>query len=573
MNDVARGARWRLVHITGTRSAPAPQHAESTPSLDGAPATLSKPPRLAVSVDHPLPRRFLASLLWQAADRRPLHPALVGREGQTSYEALRRRASSITVALRAGGVGADDRVAIFMERGPEAVSAYFGALAAGAIVIVVNERFRPRQVEHVLRDATASVLLTERTLLDRQPRAIESAANVVDTSTIPTSDVAADPLPRLATDFAQIIYSSGSTGAPKGVTFTHGALLAGVEAVAGYLGLHADDRIVSLLPFSSVYGLNQLLCAVVTGATLLVEQSPVPKQVVTNLAELEATVLAAVPPLWMQLLGVPSFRTTPLPTLRLVQNAGGHLPVSAVRQLRSAQPQASLFLQYGMTETFRSTFLPPEHVDARPDSMGRAVPGSEILVVREDGTPCDVGEIGELVHRGPSVAAGYWNAPEITAQTFRENPARPSGAPSSERVVFSGDMVRRDAEGFLYYVSRRDRMIKTLGYRVGPDEIADVLHASGQITEAVVTTEPDEQRGERIVAFVVLAEAGALDRLEHHCRVELPRYMQPGRFEVVAAIPRIASGKYDLAALKAMAPVKAPSMPLPPLAADPVRSG
>ncbi len=231
-------------------------------------------------------------------------------------------------------------------------------------------------------------------------------------------------------------------------------------------------------------------------------------------------------------------------------NAGGHLPVKAVRQLREAQPDAKLFLMYGLTEVLRSTFLPPEEVDRHPDSMGRAIPGAEILVLREDLTPCNTGEVGELVHRGPTVTLGYWNAPEATARAFRPNPLRPAGTPDSERVVFSGDLVKRDEAGFLYFVGRRDRMIKTLGYRVSPDEIANVLSASGEIVECVVTSEPDAQRGEAILAFVVMAAGGSLDRLRAYATLELPRYMQPTRFEVREDLPRLPSGKYDLVAMR-----------------------
>jgi acyl-coenzyme A synthetase/AMP-(fatty) acid ligase len=199
-----------------------------------------------------------------------------------------------------------------------------------------------------------------------------------------------------------------------------------------------------------------------------------------------------------------------------------------------------------MTETFRSTFLDPDDVDARPSSIGKGVPGAEVLVLRDDGTPCEPNEVGELVFRGPSMASGYWGNPEATARVFRTIPG-PSAAGGT--AVFSGDMVRRDADGFLQFVSRRDRMIKSLGFRIGPDEIVDVLFASGHVREAVVTTEPDRVRGERIVAFVVLTPAGSLDALRRFCGAELPRHMQPSRIEQRDALPRLASGKYDLPAL------------------------
>jgi amino acid adenylation domain-containing protein len=496
----------------------------------------------------------IASALWAAALAGP-RPAIVERGRTTDYPALRSRAMAVASALRDHGVGPDDRVAILLERGAEAAAAFFGAAAAGAIAINVNETLRPRQIEHILSHAEARALLTRGDLLARQPRPLQSAAVVLDVGEMEGDGGAGElpPVRRLASDVAQIIYTSGSTGLPKGVTVSHANLWAGVSAVSTYLGLTDADRIASLLPFSFDYGFNQLLCATATGATLVVERSPVPQQVVAALRAREVTVLPAVPPLWLQLLTVDAFHS-PLPSLRVLTNTGGRLPTQAVRALRRAQPQAELFLMYGLTEAFRSTYLPPEEADRRPDSIGRAIPGAEILVLRDDLTPCAAGEVGELVHRGPTVALGYWKDPETTARVYRPHPLRPPGAPDSERVVFSGDLVRRDEQGFLYHVGRRDKLIKSLGYRVSPDEIANVLHDSGQIVECIVGTEPDAERGERIVVHVVLGAQGSLERLQQHCQAELPRYMQPARFEVREALPRLPSGKHDLAAASVPAP-------------------
>lgn len=491
----------------------------------------------------------IAWMLWRTASERPDKTAILAREGTTDYASLRGRAAAFAGALRAAGVGADDRAAVFLERGADAAAAFFGTVAAGGAAILVNEMLRPRQIEHILAHADARVLITSAEMLARQPRRLETAARVIEVAEVPNTGEAS-PIPRVGSDLAQIIYTSGSTGLPKGVTLCHANLWAGMHAVTQYVGISQEDRIASLLPFSFDYGFNQLLCAVGAGAMLVVERSPMPQQIAQSLREQEVTVLPCVPPLWMQLLGVPGFRGAPLPRLRAMTNTGGHIPTEAVRALREAQPTAKLFLMYGLTEAFRATYLPPEVVDQRPDSIGRAIPGSEIHVLREDLTACVADEVGELVQRGPTVALGYWRDPEATARVFRPNPLRPAGTPKAERVVFSGDLVRRDAEGFLYYVGRRDRMIKTLGYRVSPDEISNVLFASGQIREGVVASEPDDKRGERIVAFVVLAEQGTLERLESFCRVELPRYMQPARIVPCPEILRTTSGKYDVRAMQ-----------------------
>jgi acyl-CoA synthetase (AMP-forming)/AMP-acid ligase II len=205
---------------------------------------------------------------------------------------------------------------------------------------------------------------------------------------------------------------------------------------------------------------------------------------------------------------------------------------------------------YGLTEVFRSTYLPPEEVDSHPDSMGRAVPESAVYVLNDEGELAKPGEVGELLHGGPSVAIGYIEDPESTSRVFRPNPFFRPGEPT--RVVYSGDLVRRDEEGRLYYVGRRDRMIKTLGFRVSPDEISDVIQSSGLVAETAVVTEPDSQRGERIVACIVLRPEASLNELQRFCGIELPRYMQPARYLCLTEIPRNPNGKHDLLKLKAI---------------------
>jgi acyl-CoA synthetase (AMP-forming)/AMP-acid ligase II len=433
---------------------------------------------------------------------------------------------------------------MLLRRTADAAAAFFGTLAAGAIAVVVNDQLRPRQIEHILGHSGAVALLAAGELVDRLPRTLDTDAVVIDTAGVPAA-APATPVRRIGNDVAQIVYTSGSTGLPKGVTWSHANLRAGMEAVTSYVRISRRDRIASLLPFSFDYGLNQLLCAAGTGATLVIERSSIAARVVRALREQEVTVLAAVPPLWLQLLNVAEFRTDALPSLRAMTNSGGRLPRTAVEALRAAQPQADLFLMYGLTEAFRSTYLPPDRVDRKPTSIGQAIPGAEVLVIDNDLRECGPGEVGELVHRGPTVALGYWDDEAATARVYRSHPLRPPGTPDAERVVFSGDLVRRDEEGDLFFVGRDDAMIKTLGYRVSPDEVTDALYASGQVVEAVVAAEPDDLRGQRIVAYVVLREEGSLERLEQFAAREMPRYMQPTRIEVREQLERTASGKHD----------------------------
>lgn len=484
----------------------------------------------------PMPAANAAHALWDLRDSSAL--ACVDQDETTAYACLAAQAAGFARSLDARGVRPGDRVAILLPRSVPAIAAHYGALAAGAIAVPINDTLRPRQVGRILDDAAPRLLITDPIALARTGYLPRRDLPVLHPEEISTN---ADwyPVARRYLDRAQILYTSGSTGLPKGVVHSHGNVTANSRIVSSYLGLSSDDRTISLLPFSSVFGLNQLLCAIETGGSLVIERSPLSHTVACSIKRNRVSVLAAVPPLWIQLLRVPEMQST-IPSLRVLQTAGGHLPAAVVRSIRHAQPQAALFVMYGMTEVMRSTYLPPDQVDARPESIGRAMPESEVRVVKEDGREAAVGEVGELVHMGPTVALGYWRNASATAQTFRTDDALPS------RAVFTGDLVRRDAEGFLYFVGRKDRMIRSLGHRIGPDEIIDVILASGQVVEAAITTEPDDLLGDKIIAHVVLEQNGSLRELERYCRLEMPRWMRPSQIQLHDELARAASGKYDL---------------------------
>lgn len=487
----------------------------------------------------------IARILFDTASSEPGRSAIVEGDGGVTYGEFSGRSLELAGAISEAGIEAGDRVAILLRRGSEAASAFFAVVATGAVCVMVNESLKPRQISHILNHSSAKILLTSRDM-PGETTEIEGLLTMYVEDVREGSSRDFEPAPRIGSDVAQIVYTSGSTGLPKGVTVSHANLLAGIESVTDYLGITQEDRIASLLPFSFDYGFSQLLCSVYSGATLVVENSPIPQRIVRTLEQRAVTVLPAVPPLWLQLLGVEAFEEKRLEDLRAMTNTGGRVPAAAVRRLRRAQPQAALFLMYGLTEAFRSSYLSPDKVDEKPGSIGRAIPGAELLVLREDNTLCEPGEVGQLVHRGPTVSLGYWNDPEATSRVLGPNPLRPEGTPDSEKVAFSGDLVYRDEDGDLFFVSRPDSMIKTLGYRVSPDEVADGMYASGEISEGVVASEPDEMRGSKIVAYVVLAKDGSLDRLRAFCAKEMPRYMQPARIELRDFLSRTTSGKHDV---------------------------
>jgi len=495
--------------------------------------------------------RFLIHGLIQArAAQMPEATALIDRRCTIGYGELWRSVERVARGFLAAGLGRGERVAVYLEKRVEAVVAMFAAARAGGVFVPINPQLKPRQVDHILRDSGARLLVssTDRLATLTPDQATRSIA--VDGPEWHRLDGAAAPHPAIDADMAAILYTSGSTGLPKGVVLSHRNLLVGAQSVAQYLGLRPDDRVLAVLPLSFDAGLSQLTTAFAVGARAVLHNYLLPNDVPRAAAEQGATVLTGVPPLWIRLAELewpePATRS-----LRLIANTGGHLPRSVLQRLRAALPSATPFLMYGLTEAFRSTYLDPAEIDRRVDSIGKAIPNAEILVVRPDGSPCDPEEPGELVHRGALVALGYWNDPARTAERFRPAPGRPSGLASPEPAVWSGDIVRRDADGFLYFVGRRDEMIKTSGYRVSPTEIEEVLYASGLVGEAAAVGVPHPVLGQAIVAVVAPAQDGSIDvaAVQAMLRRELPAYMVPQTVQARPHLPRNPNGKIDRALL------------------------
>jgi acyl-CoA ligase (AMP-forming) (exosortase A-associated) len=322
--------------------------------------------------------------------------------------------------------------------------------------------------------------------------------------------------------------------------------VAGARSVASYLALRPDDRLLAVLPLSFDYGLSQLTCAFLVGATAVLLNHLFPRDVLKAVADERITGLAAVPPLWNQLARL----DWPLDaSLRYLTNSGGALNRATVDVLREKLPRAQLFLMYGLTEAFRSTYLPPAELARRPDSIGRAIPNAEVLVVRPDGSLCAPGEPGELVHRGALVSLGYWNDPAKTAERFRPAPDRDPALPLTEMAVWSGDTVRRDEEGYLYFIGRSDEMIKVSGYRVSPTEIEEAVAATGLVEEAACFGVPHPELGQAVVLVAVGKaddEEALVRSLLKECQRRLPAYMVPARVALRRELlPRNPNGKID----------------------------
>jgi acyl-CoA ligase (AMP-forming) (exosortase A-associated) len=497
-----------------------------------------------------------------------LDEALVQNDTAWSYGQLRAQVRAVAGALHRLGLERGQRVAVLLPKCLQECAALFGVSQADGVVVPINHLLKPEQVRHILADSQARVLITAAEPLAGMAPALRDLPDLqilrVDQ---PLPEITVDQATvchSIGQDLAAILYTSGSTGSPKGVMLSHSNLVAGTRIVRTYLGIGRTERILSVLPFSFDYGLNQLLTAVEQGAVTVLCAFTLGDQVVRALHQHRITGLAGVPTLWAMLTrGAPSLARTPLPHLRYITNSGGPVPEDTVRRLRSLLPNTALFLMYGLTEAFRSTYLPPSEVDHRPTSIGRAIPECEVFVLTAEGRRAAPGEPGILIHRGPTVSMGYWRRPEDTARVLRPNPLR--GADEGADVVcWSGDLVMQDAEGYFYFVGRQDAMIKSVGYRISPSEVEDALMATGAFRQVAAIGLPDEWMGQRLCAVAVPAmENVDLPAVLRAVSERLPAYMVPSRVDLTAALPTTPNGKVDYKALVAerSLPQPVPSQP------------
>jgi len=474
--------------------------------------------------------------------------ALVLRGGALSWANLRERVARLAGWLsRQAPAGA--RVASWAAKGELTCLLPLAAARAGLVHVPINPLLKRAQAAHILADSGASLLVgTPARLATLEPGDVPEGCAVLAEEAALGLAAEAPPMPPSTADpgaLAALLYTSGSTGLPKGVMLSHANLWLGAVSVAHYLGLAADDVTLAVLPLSFDYGQNQLLSTWYAGGSVAPLDYLTPRDVIKACGRYGVTTLAAVPPLWVQLVEQdwPEGAVTPL---RRLTNSGGALTVDLVRRLRSIFPQAKLFPMYGLTEAFRSTYLDPALVDSRPTSMGKAIPFAEILVVRDDGELAAPGEEGELVHCGPLVAQGYWRDPQRTAERFRPAPA---ASRYGGTAVWSGDRVRRDEDGLLYFVGRRDAMIKSAGNRISPQEIEEAALATGQVSEAVALGVPDERLGQAVM--LIVRGSGDEEALRAALRRDLPNFMQPRTIRWVEHMPLNPNGKVDRAALQA----------------------
>ncbi len=499
---------------------------------------------------------WVHDFLDSSAHRRPEKTALICDERRWSYAELADASNRFAALLHQQGIQPGDRVVIHLPNSAEAVISIFGTLKAGATFVPVNATTKPDKLEFILRNCRATALVTEShaalAILTPWLRSVvccgaaDGHASGVDFASHAQFPAQPPTLPRGPEDLACLIYTSGSTGEPKGVMSEQQQVVFASGSIIEYLGTTEHDVVLSALPLSFDYGLYQLLMTFRTGGTLVLERSfAYPATVLQRIAAERVTGFPGVPTMFALLLRL-DLNAFDLSSLRYLTNTAAALPPSQVLELHRRFPSVKLFSMYGLTETKRTLYLPPDQIEIRPGSVGIPIPGTEAWVEDEQGRRCAPGETGELVIRGPHVMRGYWEAPEATAQRFRPDPQ------TGGRLCYSGDLFRQDDAGFFYFVGRKDDIIKSRGEKVAPKEVETVLASLPGVAEAAVLGAPDPVLGQAIKAFVVRRDATLTARqVLAYCRANLEDFMVPQSVEFCGELPKNNSGKVDKRALLA----------------------
>ena len=487
-------------------------------------------------------------LLSAAAQRRPESVLVLDGAARVSYGEIETRAGRMARRLHETGVKQGDRVGLLLPNSAAYVAAYFGILRAGAVAVPLHTGQVAASLAGALDDCQATALIVGEGAPLQSARM--AAPMVGSLRTILTEEEAADadlapPASASADDPAVIVYTSGSTGKPRGAVLRHGNILANTRSIVRYLELRAEDRAVVVLPFPYVYGASLLHTHVAVGGSLVLHGSTVfPNKILDAIANHEATGFAGVPSTFAILLHRSDIASRRFPTLRYVTQAGGPMPPAHVRRLVEALPGTRVIVMYGATEaSARLTWLPPEHLERKLGSIGVPIPDVELRILREDGSEAAADEVGEIVARGPNIMAGYWGDPAGTAEVL------------DEAGFHTGDLGRRDADGYFWVVGRKREMIKSGAHRISPREIEDVLLLDPAVEEAAVVGRPDEVLGEVVIAHVTArpGQRPSPEALKRLCQEKLATAKVPVEFHVRESMPRNAAGKVDKLALRATA--------------------
>ncbi|MBN1508203.1 MAG: AMP-binding protein [Sedimentisphaerales bacterium] len=503
--------------------------------------------------------------LSRSAHRFPDKHALICGPQRWTYRALDDRSHRLAQALLAMGMQCQDRVVIFLDNSSETVVSLYGILKARGAFVIADGGVKSHRLKYVLADSGARLLITHTSkasvVLDSVagletggrivwvgpehdiPPSLRSVSVTWDSLFAAVDASTPSKLPRtIDVDVAALIYTSATTGAPKGVVSTHHNMVSAARSIIQYINNSEDDIILNVLPLSFDYGLYQVIMAFMFGGTVVLEKSFLfPHEILQSIERHRVTGFPVMPTIVAILLRTRDFGKYDLGTLRYMTNTGAALPEKHIAALRSTFPWVRIFSMFGLTECKRTAYLPPEHIDAKPRSVGHAIPNCEVFIVDPTGHEVPAGETGELIVRGSNVMQGYWNDPETTRKTYHE------GRYPADRTLHCGDYFRRDEQGFLYFVGRKDDMIKSGGERISPKEVENIICALSGVAEAAVVGVDDEVLGQAIMAFVVAAPDAAVTEQDvlRFCRENMPPRMVPRSVEVVESLPRTIHGKID----------------------------
>lgn len=501
------------------------------------------------------------NFLEESAKKRPDKTALVAGSERYTYLELDGMSNRLAASLISEGLKRGERVAVLLENSMEAVVSVFGILKAAGVFLMVNPSTKKEKLAYILKNCRASALIISANKLKavsdacasvlslrtvyvageiKEPAHLSHRKTLSLTETLRDGGVTAPYLRSIDADLATIIYTSGSTGNPKGVMMTHLNMVSAADSITEYLENTEDDIILNTLPLSFDYGLYQVLMAFKVSATLILEKSfTYPYKVINTIISERVTGFPIVPTISAILSQMESLNGQGFERLRYITNTADALPLSHIESLKKIFPKTRIFSMYGLTECKRVSYLAPEEIDRRPASVGKAIPNTEVFVVDENGSMVGPGTVGELVVRGNHVMRGYWEMPEETAKRLRP------GEFPGDTVLYTGDLFRTDEEGYLYFVARKDDIIKSRGEKVSPREVENVLYEIDDIVEAAVTGVPDPIFGQAIKAFIVLKDSSAMTETDilGFCSRHLEDHMVPQKIEIVKALPKTDTGK------------------------------
>ncbi|MBI4847308.1 MAG: AMP-binding protein [Nitrospirae bacterium] len=511
---------------------------------------------------------LINNFIEESAKKSPDKTALITKEGRCTYAEIEALSNRVANALLSEGFNKGERVAIFLDNSLEAAVGLFGVLKAGGVFTMVNPTAKAEKLSYILNNCRCAALIASGQKISITKKACADAAhlkwiylqgdkilvsNEDSKKMFPLNEIMRsgdNTIPIVATadtDLANIVYTSGSTGNPKGVMMTHLNMVSAVNSITQYLENTSEDVILNTLPMSFDYGLYQVLMAFKTGATVILEKTfTYPYEIIQTLIAEKVTGLPIVPTIAAILLQMKDIKKFKFEHLRYISNTAAALPEAHIKKLQEIFTNTKIFLMYGLTECKRVSYLPPEQINVRPASVGKAMPDTEAYIVDEDGNKLGAGVAGELVVKGRNVMKGYWGLPDETAERLRPEPS------SGETVLYTGDLFRMDEDGYLYFIGRKDDIIKSRGEKVSPKEIENVLYEIRGIVEAAVVGVPDPVLGEAIKAIVVTNNGHNLTEryIRKFCSEHLEDFMVPKYVEFRSELPKTDSGKIKKTDLK-----------------------